>query len=216
MKRALLWCCLASCAAPPPDPPTPAPPPIPTEAEVREVIRTLDRSFSLHWGSLERTDAYRTLDARHVPLLRRIADANGEGALTAMRILDRLAPDEEFTDDARALIYTRAFSRESNFGAWGVMSGTGFLPGVYGRELLDLGRAAVKPLQRHLTDGRRARVYGGTGEALNRRNGDRVCDYAWVFLATILDRPVLYDADPRRRDPHIRALDLWIDRNFRT
>jgi hypothetical protein len=43
-------------------------------------------------------------------------------------------------------------------------------------------------------------------------SGDRVRDYAWVFLATIYDRPLAYHPDPERRDEQIRQLELWLDR----
>jgi hypothetical protein len=55
-------------------------------------------------------------------------------------------------------------------------------------------------------------VYGGQDERTNRAQADRVCDYAWVFLATMFDRPLAYHPDPRHRDPQIHELDLWLDR----
>jgi hypothetical protein len=41
---------------------------------------------------------------------------------------------------------------------------------------------------------------------------DRICDYAWILLATIFDRPLAYHEDPRLRDPQIHELDVWLDR----
>jgi len=42
-----------------------------------------------------------------------------------------------------------------------------------------------------------------------------VCDYAWLFLAAILGKPVVYEDDPDLRDARIRALDLELDRAAR-
>jgi hypothetical protein len=130
----------------------------------------------------------------------------------AMRVLARLAPEERFSPEARAIVYTTSLAREGNFLRWGSISPSGFLPGVYGAELLALGPVVATPLQRLLGDRRPAPVYGSReAEAVNRAQGDRVCDYAWVLLSAIFDRPLLYHEDPRRRDPQIRELDLWLD-----
>ena len=55
-------------------------------------------------------------------------------------------------------------------------------------------------------------MFMGRGERINRIQGDRVCDYAWIFIATIINRPFSYHPDPTRRDPQIKELDLWLDR----
>jgi hypothetical protein len=215
MKSAPLLLLLCSCAAPPPprpDPPPPAPDPALLRSETAAVLAALDRDFPLHWGSVETTAAFRTLRREHVPFLRELADANGPRALTALRVLARLAPGEKFGDSARAILYVTAFEGELNFSRWGVVAPSGFLPGVYGSELLACGKAAVPFLRKLLSDRRRAPVPGSGSEETNRRQGDRVCDYAWVFLATILDRPMTYHADPGKRDLQIRELDLWLDR----
>jgi hypothetical protein len=39
-----------------------------------------------------------------------------------------------------------------------------------------------------------------------------VCDYAWVLLSLVFDRPLAYTPDPQGRDPQIRDLDAWLDR----
>ncbi|HXX94884.1 MAG TPA: hypothetical protein VEN81_14750, partial [Planctomycetota bacterium] len=71
----------------------------------------------------------------------------------------------------------------------------------------------VAHLRPALSDRRRARIQSGDREeAANRAQGDRVCDYAWVILATLLHRPFDYQADPERRDPEIREFDLWLGR----
>lgn len=202
--------CLASCAPPP------APPPAVADAgklraETVALLDSLERSFYSHWGSLESTPEYALLRDDQIPILREIADANAEQALTALRVLAKKAPSERFTPEARAILYWSVFQRDAFFNRWGVISKSGFIPGVYGHELMSLGPAAAPYLQKSLRDLRRAPVFGGEDERTSRRQGDRVCDYAWVLLATIFDRPLAYHADPRFRDPQIRAMDLWLD-----
>jgi len=214
VKRALLLLLLSACGAPaaPPAPPPPAPDPEALRRETAEALAALDRDFALHWGSLEKTAAYRTLRREHVPALRELADANGPRALTALRVLARLAPEERFSDAARAILYVTALEAEDHFARWGVLSPKGFLPGVYGSELLACGKPAVPFLRKLLSDRRRALVPGSGFEEANRRQGDRVCDYAWVLLSSILGRPTDYPADPEQRDPRIREFDLGLDR----
>jgi hypothetical protein len=142
-----------------------------------------------------------------VPALRELADGNRPGALGALRVLAKLAPAERFSAEAKAILYATALQAETDYSRWGLISPSGFLPGVYGRELLELGPAAAPYLRPLLADGRRARI---AGSEVNRIQGDRVCDYAWIFLAEVFDRPLSYAPDPSRRDPQIRELDAWL------
>lgn len=201
---------LGACAAPPPPPPPPDPGA--AKAETIELLESLEKSFYTHWGSVESTSEYAKLGPDRVGFLREVADANGPLSLMALRVLAKRAPGERFTAAAKSIIYCSALQRETCFNRWGVISPAGFLPGVYGNELLSLGAAAGRDLQRALRDTRRAPVLGGQDERIGRLQADRVCDYAWVFLATIFDRPLVYHADPRHRDPQIHELDLWLDR----
>jgi len=203
-----------SCAAPPAAPRAPLPPdPAALREEVLRTLASLERTFYVHWGAVEGTPEFKKLRADQVPLLREIADANGEGALMAYRVLLRLAPAEIFSETAKAILYTTAFGREENFLRWGLLSKAGLLPGVYGAEMLALKEAVVPFLRKALTDGRAARIQGGeTEEREGRRRGDRVRDYAWVMLATILRRPFDYADGALYRDPQIRDFDLWLDR----
>lgn len=182
-------------------------------SEAAEVLAALESGFYTHWGAVEGTAEYARLDVRHRRALRGFVDANGENALMALRVLARLAPGERFTEDAVALVYAGALDRERNFARWGVFGARGFVPAVYGQELLRLGKGAAPALRGLLESRRRALVFGDAeSERANRRQGDRVCDYAWVFLSLIFDRPLAYSEDPRDRDPQIRELDLWLDR----
>jgi hypothetical protein len=175
-------------------------------------MESLEKSFYSHWGSVESTADYARLRDEHLPVLREMADSNGEHALMALRVLAKRAPGESFTLAAKAIIYWTVFQRDDLFNRWGVISKSGFVPGVYGHEMLAIGPAVAPYLQRSLRDTRRAPVFGGEEERTNRIQGDRVCDYAWVFLATMFDRPLAYNPDPRLRDPQIHELDVWLDR----
>jgi hypothetical protein len=206
----ILLVLLASCSAPPPPPPRPDP--VPLKKEVLGILEALEKTFYQHWGSVESTAEYRRIRDEHVPVLRVIADSNGEGALMALRILAKRAPAERFSPEARAILYWTVFERDTLYNRWGIISKSGFLPGVYGQELLALGPAVAPFFQRSLRDQRRVVVFGTEDERTSRLQEDRVCDYAWVLLATIFDRPLAYHADPRLRDPQIRELDVWVDR----
>lgn len=208
--RMLLFLLAASCGAPAVRPPPPDPGA--ARAEAVAILEALERSFYSHWGSVESTAEYRRLRDAHVAILREIADANGEQALMALRVLAKRAPGERFTASAKAILYWSAFQRETQFNRWGLISKSGFFPGVYGYELMALGEAAAPVLRKSLQDRRRAPVYGLEEERQGRIQGDRVCDYAWVMLATMFDRPLAYHEDPRLRDPQIQQLDLWLDR----
>ena len=198
---------LGACAAP--APPRPPEPTRDLRAEARKAVDGLEAAFYTHWGSIEKTPEFRKLGREHVPALREEADANGPRALGAYRVLRTLAPEERFSPDARAILYTTALARESDFTRWGVVAPTGFLPGVYGQEMLELGKGSTPYLRPLLADRRRAPV---PGEPANRVQGDRVCDYAWIFLATLFDRPLAYHSAPDARDEQIRQMDLWLDR----
>lgn len=201
------------CVAAAPTPTTDAPAPPDYRREALEVLEALEASFEDHWGTLEATAPFRGLTGAHVPALKEVAGANGPQALMALRVLDRLSPAESLPRAARAQVYASALGRETRFARWGAVGPTGFLPGVYGAELLALGTAATDPLRPLLSDRRRASIRAGRAEeAANRLQGDRVCDYAWIFLATIHDRPIGYFSDPVARDEAIRRFDLWLDR----
>jgi hypothetical protein len=180
--------------------------------EAMAILGDLERSFYSHWGSVESTPEYARLREAHVPVLREVADSNGEHALMALRVLAKRAPSERFSPSAKAIIYWTAFQREVHFNRWGLITRSGFVPGVYGHELLALGPSVAPFFQKSLRDERRAAVFGGEEERTSRIEGHRVCDYAWVLLATLFDRPLAFHADPRFRDPQIHELDLWLDR----
>ena len=201
----VLFLLAASCGVPAAEPGA-------VRAEATALLESLEKSFYSHWGSVESTPEVARLRDDHVPVLRDIADSNGEHALMALRVLMRRAPRDLFTPAAKAIIYWTAFQRDDRFNRWGIISTSGFVPGVYGHELLALGPAVAPYLQRSLRDTRRAPVVGVEEERTSRIHGDRVCDYAWIFLATMFDRPLAYNPDSRHRDPQIRELDLWLDR----
>ena len=207
--RAAVLLLLGSCAAPPRPPAARAVETRDFRGEARRVLDVLETSFYVHWGAVERAPEFQRLGREHVPALREEADANGPRAVLALRALERLAPEERFGPAAKAILYAAALGRESDFSRWGAISPSGFLPGVYGQELLKLGPEAAPYLRPLLRDRRRAPA---AAEPAGRVQGDRVCDYAWILLATIFDRPLAYHGDPDRRDEQIRQMDLWLDR----
>jgi hypothetical protein len=177
------------------------------------ILARLESTFYTHWGAVEKTPEYATLNDRAVPVLRDLVETNGEYALVALRVLAHRVPQERFSPEVKAILYATAFGRETNFTRWGVISPSGFLPGVYGAELLALGPAAAPYLQKYLGDRRPAPIRAGeSAERTHWIQQDRVCDYAWVLLSQIFDRPLAYTPDPGSRDPQIRELDLWLDR----
>ncbi len=206
----LLLLGLASCQAPPP--PAVIVDPDALKKEVLPLLESLEKSFYSHWGSLESTPEYKKLRDEHIPLLRTIADSNGEYALVALRVLAKRAPSERFKPEAKAILYWTVFARDPVQNRWGLITNSGFLPGVYGQEVLDLGAAAAPYFQQSLRDKRRVTVFGTEEARTSRIQQDRICDVAWILLATIFDRPLAYHEDPRLRDPQIHELDVWIDR----
>ena len=187
----------------------PKPDPAAVRAEARAILVEIEAGFSRHGGSVELSPAYARLRDEHVPVLREIADGNRQGALGALRVLAKRAPAERFSPAAKAILYTTALREETDFARWGLISPSGFLPGVYGSELLAIGAGAASELRPLLADGRRARI---AGSEVNRIQGDRVRDYAWIFLAEIFDRPLSYAPDPSQRDPQIREMETWLER----
>ncbi|HLY75561.1 MAG TPA: hypothetical protein VKU80_15680 [Planctomycetota bacterium] len=212
-KILILFVVLASCQAPPPPPPK-ADPDL-RKRELVALLAALERNFYAHWGSVESTAEYAGLRDQDIPILRELADSNGEHALMSLRILAKRAPSERFSPAAKAILYWTVFARDLVYNRWGVVSKSGFLPGVYGQEVLLLGAAAAPYFQQSLRDTRRIAFFGAEEERTSRHQQDRVCDLAWVLLATIFDRPLAYHEDPRLRDPQIHELDLWLDRRGR-
>jgi hypothetical protein len=206
----ILLLVLTSCQAPPP--PAPVVDPDALKKEVLPLLESLEKSFYSHWGSVESTPEYKKLRDEHIPLLRTIADSNGNHALVALRVLAKRAPQERFKPEAKAILYWTVFARDPIHNRWGLITNGGFLPGTYGQEVLELGAAAAPYFQQSLRDKRRVVVFGTEAERTSRIQQDRICDYAWILLATIFDRPLAYNEDPRLRDPQIHDLDVWIDR----
>lgn len=201
---------LASCQAPPP--PAPKPDPGARKREVLALLDSLERSFYTHWGSVEGTKEVASLRDTDVPILREVADSNGEQALTALRVLAKRAPSERFSPSAKAILYWTVFARDGVINRWGLITKDGFLPGVYGQEVIALGADAAPYFQQSLRDERRVGVLGEREQREGRIRQDRVCDYAWAILCTMFGRPMQVVEDPRLRDDQIHQLDLWLDR----
>ena len=213
MRTSILLLLLTACSAPPPPPPpAPLPPKPPLAQETLTALSALEATFYTHWGSIDNTEPFGRLGLEHVPPLLEAAHSGGTRSLMAFRILTRLAPDESFSEEAKAILYTSALRREKDFSRWGVISKQEYLPGVYGDELMKIGEAVVPFLRDLLSDRRLAPVIASPGVWQNRANRDRVCDYAWVMVAKIVGRKTVYRNEPRLRDPQIREMGYWLDR----
>lgn len=123
-------------------------------------------------------------------------------ALEALRVTDERAyagiPRPE-----RAAIYVDAFRESHFFNAWGLASGQ-LTPTA--DALIALNEEAASRLAPLLSDKRAAPLRGGRDATSAVVYGNRVCDYAWVFLMQIGNRPYTYVQDAAGRDAAIAAL----------
>lgn len=143
-------------------------------------------------------------------LLQHVA-AKGETAFLSLEALREADPTayHSLPVQQRVSIYMKILRSNIFYNAWG-------LPGYQLTEtshaLISLGDAAISALKPLLTDQRLAPVSGSEDATTSTMYGNRVCDYAWVFISEILGRPYNYSTDTRERDVQIvdlrRTLDL--------
>lgn len=131
--------------------------------------------------------------------------ARGRTAFLALEALRSADPDayRSLPGPEKAGIYADALKRNLFFNAWGLpvhqLTDTS-------RALIALGQDAVLPLRRLLDDHEPAPLSGSQDATTSTLYGNRICDYAWVFVSEILGRPYVYEMDPKERDRQIDDL----------
>lgn len=123
-------------------------------------------------------------------------------ALEALRIVD-VRTFDALPPDERADVYIRALKVNPFFNAWGV-------PGHHltdtARAVIAMGRPILTQLRPLLDDDTPAPLSGSEDATTSDMYGNRVCDYAWVFISEILGRPYVYAMNARERDQQIAEL----------
>lgn len=131
--------------------------------------------------------------------------ARGKTALLALEALREADPISYNSIPAseRAAVYVKALQDNSFYNAWG-------LPGYNltdtARALISLGEGAVAALRPLLSDTRPAFHSGSKQATTSKVYGNRVCDYAWVFICHIRNQSCEYEQDPAERDRAIEEL----------
>jgi hypothetical protein len=131
--------------------------------------------------------------------------ARGRTAFLALEAL-RAADENAFTalpTIEKAEIYSEALSSNVFFNAWGV---PGYQLTETSRALISLGEEAIDPLRRLLDKQEPAPLSGSQEATTSRMYGNRIRDYAWVFINEILGHPYVYALDPAERDARISDL----------
>jgi hypothetical protein len=112
--------------------------------------------------------------------------------------LYNLLPAEE-----RAECYVDALLTNIFYNTWGL---PGYQLSATSRALISLGEKAVAVLKPLLGDRRFAPHSGSKDATASNVYGNRVCDYAWVFISEIRHRPYAYSQSPAERDLAIDEL----------
>jgi len=147
------------------------------------------------------------LGQKATPLLRARATSKGPSALLALEALRGADPAAYAALPAseRAAIYVEALRSSVYFNAWGA---PGLRISDTAQALVALGEPAAAALRPLLGDQRPAPLSGSNSATYSSTYGNRVCDYAWVFLSEIDKRPYRFDPDPAERDKQIAAYKL--------
>ncbi len=123
-------------------------------------------------------------------------------ALEALRLTDETAY-AALPRRQRAEIYLNALRESRSFNTWG-------LPNLQltdtAKALIGIQQDAVPGLTLLLSDKRSALLEGSKDGTTAVLYGNRVCDYAWVFLMQIKNRTYTYFQDSAERDKAIAAL----------
>jgi hypothetical protein len=120
-----------------------------------------------------------------------------------VRSFDRIEAQE------RAAIYAAELRRNTYFNGWG-------LPGFYltptATALIGLREEAVAALAGSLNDTEPALLTGSEEATTSKIFGNRICDYAWVFINEIRGIAYAYSQHPADRDKGIKSLLRSLER----
>jgi hypothetical protein len=123
-------------------------------------------------------------------------------ALEALREAD-MAAYNSLPGPLRAEIYSQALQNSTFFNAWGL---PGYQLTPTSQALIALGKIALPSLLPLLADKRPAPLAGSRDATTSTIYGNRICDYAWVFLQEIRGESYSYSQDPVERNQEIEAL----------
>ena len=153
----------------------------------------------------ESVEMARRLGTEATSLLLQEVKNHGSTAFLALEALREADPKHyrSIATRERTDIYVDALKRNLFFNAWGL---PGYQLTTTAHALIDLGKNAVEALKPLLSDGRTAPLSGSQDATTSTMYGNRVCDYAWVFISEIQRRPYNYSQNPVERDRDIEVL----------
>ena len=131
--------------------------------------------------------------------------AQGDTAFLALEALRVANPDAyaALPVRERASTYRSALQTNIFYNSWG-------LPGYQltdtSQALISLGEEAIPVFQPLLSDQRLAPLEGSQDATTSTAYGNRICDYAWVFIQEIRGQPYTYAENPSERDREIEKL----------
>ena len=150
-----------------------------------------------HFSDADTAEAIGQINAR--------PDATSYHLLLSLRRNAREAY-EQISPSTRAAVLTGALRTLSNLNDFGHLGPGGGYDGPAAKPLLEIGRAAIKPLVALLSDERPAPLMGSEEATLSQDYGYRRCDFAFRYLSEILGRDPQFAPTPAERDPAIAAL----------
>lgn len=147
----------------------------------------------------------RRLGTEAADLLLQEIKNQGNTAFLALEALREADPGayRAIASRERANIYVDALKNNVFYNAWGLPR---YQLTATAQALFDLGEAAVEALKPLLADERTAPLSGSEDATTSTMYGNRVCDYAWVFISEIQHRSYNYSQNPVERDRDIAAL----------
>jgi hypothetical protein len=156
------------------------------------------------WGA-ESIALVRQLGAAATPALLEHIKPGGATALLALEGL-RVADPKAYAKlpaRERAEIYGHSLQDDLFYNNWGL---PGFRLTETSQALTALGEEAIPVLLPLLSERKAAPLSGSQDATTSTAYGNRVRDYAWVFILEIKNRPYTYQRNPDERDKEIIAL----------
>lgn len=123
-------------------------------------------------------------------------------SLEALREADRETYNS-LPSQMRAEVYVNTLEKNIFYNAWGLPR---YKLTATSNALIALGEEAIPVLKPLLADKRLAPLAGSQDATTSEMYGNRVCDYAWVFISEIKGRSYTYSQNPVERDLEIERL----------